>query len=146
MNIIAIDPGKMTGFAETDGQTFDSWQLDHMESMDYLYERLMLHADRPSLIVWESFIVTAATAKMSQQPWSLKQIGFYEWICTRLGILHREQTPAQAKSFSTDEKLKLMEWYRPNLNHGNDAARHLLLAGVQHNLVDIKQLLQREDS
>ena len=45
------------------------------------------------------------------------------------------QTPAQAKSFGTDDKLRRLGWYTPTPGgHANDAARHLLAfaVGVEH--------------
>lgn len=128
--VLAIDPGKATGFAIFDRETgaFESQELTFDETCKQLAAFATLHKSN-ILIVSESFIITVQTAKNTQSPWSLELIGVARYISRALtGRDLILQAPATAKRFASDERLKIMDWYRPGKGHANDAARHLLLA------------------
>jgi len=63
------------------------------------------------------------------------RIGAMRLIADHGGVQFVRQTPAQAKSFATDDKLRKLGWFSPTPGgHANDATRHLLvyLAGIKH--------------
>jgi hypothetical protein len=77
-------------------------------------------------IVVERYIITPETAKKSQQPDALEVIGMLRYFSVTEHIPMQYQTSAQAKRMITDERLKEVGWYTKGLEHGNDAARHML--------------------
>lgn len=136
--VLAVDPGLKTGFAVYDGsELVHANQLPHDEFAEELrsfyhdtYDDRHLTYD---VIVCEDYRVTPQTLKKTWQPWSLYQIGLLRYMAGWMGSDFVLQTAAQGKSFSTDTKLKKMEWYVPTVGgHRNDAVRHLLLYLVQH--------------
>lgn len=127
--ILAIDPGKTTGWAAFDRveETFDSGQTDFKETCELL--RTCTEQWKTELhVVSESFIITLQTVKNTQAPWSLELIGvaryFSQFNCEEDLSL---QMPSAAKRFSSDMRLKDLGWFVPGKGHANDAARHLLL-------------------
>lgn len=129
-SILAVDPGGTTGWAwwRSDTHQFESGEASDWKA--WLY-------DRPDydILVIEKYTITAKTAKLSQQTDALRLTGALEMDAYPH---HRViiTTPAEAKSFSNDGKLKRVGWYRPGNGHANDAARHLLLTAVRRGLID----------
>lgn len=127
--ILALDPGGTTGWVLFDpdtGQLAGSGEARGREALYQLFDGLTSYG-RPLVVVCEKYTVTARTAKLSQQTDALKIIGMLEYACAKAGIPLHEQTPAQAKLFSTDEKLTVLGWYKATEGgHTNDAIRHLL--------------------
>lgn len=143
LTIIAVDPGKMTGWASFTLGEFHSGQT---ESAPYLmwFDETLQRGIRP-IIVCEDFIYTAATAKKTRQTWSTESIGVLRFLSAKYGLTFTLQAPVDAKKFATNDKLKSMDWYTPTKGgHANDAARHLLLYCVKNNLIDPRQLLKPE--
>lgn len=135
--VTTVDPGKMTGIAGAyaDGSffwletTFDQTCRHLIEMANKWREEMVLVA--------ESFIIGPQTVKNTQAPWSLELIG----VCRMVSRLYcgRElklQSPAEAKRFSSDLRLKHLGWYTPGKGHANDAARHLLLTLVTRGWID----------
>lgn len=127
--VIVIDPGLTTGVVKYDRETheFSPSQLNFDSTCEYLLGESVFHR-KEVVLVAESFIITAATPRMTQAPWSLEMIGVAR-MCSRL-YCERDlfvQAQSSAMRFSSDQRLKLMGWYRPGMGHANDAARHLLL-------------------
>jgi hypothetical protein len=97
-----------------------------------------------STIVCESYTINALTARITQSPWSLEIIGGLKYLsyenCGRDLIL---QHPGDAKSFSTNAKLRELELYQVGTaGHGNDAMRHLLLFLVRSRTLPEEYLLR----
>lgn len=142
--ILALDPGKTTGTAYHDTETGDVEfrQLNFDDTCQYAGTLTAKHGES-LLIVAESFIITANTAKNSQAPWSLELIGvarfFSRFYC---GRDLRLQSPASAKRFSSDERLRMLGWYNKGMGHANDAARHLLLLEATRGYLTTEQLQQ----
>lgn len=122
--VLALDPGKMSGWAKFDTITeeFTSGQEDY----DGLCRLLMQNTHASVDLVSESFIITVNTAKNTQATWSLELIGVARMV-SRLytGQDLVLQSPAAAKRLCSDELLKTLGWYKPGKGHANDAARHL---------------------
>jgi hypothetical protein len=125
-SILALDPGLTTGVSfwsenlpdtcqvfEADFHTLCVWLESHLHSFDE--------------IVVERFIITPQTHKNTQSPWSLEVIGVSKWLALKSGRPFHMQMASAAKRFSTDDKLKAMNWYTKGQGHANDASRHLLL-------------------
>ena len=100
-------------------------ELPHMEMIDWTHSVLADNQPINRLIV-ESYTITARTLKLTRQPWSLEQIGALRWLAHQYRVPFILQSPAGAKGFATDEKLKAVGWW-PSSDHARDAARHLML-------------------
>lgn len=143
--VVAVDPGGTTGLATyregglpfvSDGSVFASSQVDRRLDVPDALAAMALHGC-PMVVVVERFIINAATARKSAQPDALLVCGALEYMSHRNGWTFILQKPADAKTFSTDDKLKSLGWYRPGMGHANDAARHLLLALVRSGNADV---------
>lgn len=136
--ILAIDPGLTTGIAVvtadgTDLELVESDELDVMATgyrvRDLLWDLYQEHGDDFAVVI-ERFTITAATAKNSQAPWSLKVIGMVEWLVHDAAGLPPEgvitfQGPAEAKKLITNDILKKHGlWHVGGAGHANDAIRH----------------------
>lgn len=136
--IIAVDPGKTTGLATLDATTQDLTTAEYgfNDTCSYVAQKASEYGS-DLLLVCESFIIGPQTAKNTQAPWSLELIGVMRYLsrsyCGRDLAL---QTPATAKRFSSDVRLKEVGFWTPGKGHANDAARHLLLFLVQRGLLE----------
>mgnify|MGYP000314222708 CR=1 FL=1 len=147
MNVIAFDPGKATGLAcytvfDTDGD-FESMQLDGgwAGQVDRLAENI---GDYPwDHVICESFTVNAGTAKKdpSAYPDVFSLIGTIRYLAWANGAEFHFQTPAEAKSFATNDKLRKLGWYKGAPGHADDASRHLLTFLAKNNYRPILERL-----
>lgn len=136
--IMAIDPGKMTGWARLiTPNAFSSGEQPLENVLHFIFETLE-QGFKPTLIC-EDFIVTTQTIKKTRQSWSTEGIGVLKFFAREFGVNLTMQTPASAKSFSTNEKLKRLGWWNPGKGHANDAARHLLVYSIKNGLVSINE-------
>lgn len=138
MNVLAVDPGKTTGWATLShdgslGFGEDPWSdyLRWFEATTQFYD----------VVVCESFHITASTAKKSFQPWSLEAIGVMRFLLSKHGKDLVLQSPGEAMSFSTNDKLKAAGMWVVGKPHARDAARHLLLYMVRNSLFDASVLI-----
>lgn len=130
MIIQAFDPGRVCGVA-----VYDTMKQYYVNFGAYETPTPAVLSDAHVVIV-EKFQVDGRTAKMSQQPDALKQIGAIEATCRELRIPVVFQMPSVAKKFSTDDKLKALGWHNKTKDgHSNDAARHLLRYLVKSRLL-----------
>ncbi len=138
--IIAIDPGKMTGWARLNKNlVFNSGEQPLYDVIHFVYE-IMKQGVKPEIIC-EDFIFTKETLKKTRQIYSTEGLGALRFLCEEYECQFYIQTPAAAKRFSSNDKLKQIGWYRPGKTHANDAARHLLLHGVENGLVNVRQFM-----
>lgn len=123
---LAIDPGKTTGVAWlVDGEFGFGEALGRFEF--YRQLRTWTSLGHRLEIVCEDWNVRADTAKKTAQadPWRI--IGYVEGWADQLGIEFTLQPPGSAKSFGTDQKLRILGWEATTPGgHARDAARHLL--------------------
>ena len=134
MRYLAIDPGKMCGVAMRTVRDVvvppGTWEWPAWEAVQFV-DDVLSTADSGINVVVESFVPRPGTR--TWQPDALEVIGAVRWTCLKYHHEFELQTPAQAKAFSTNEKLKRIGWYSPTKDgHANDAVRHLLLAMVRH--------------
>lgn len=140
--IIAVDPGKMTGWARlNDAGGFESGEQSLYATLYFIHETMKQGVGSKLEIVCEDFIFTRETLKKSRQMYSSEGIGALRFLTELHDVPFYIQTPAAAKQFSTDEKLKLIRWHRPGKGHANDAARHLLLHAEGEGLIDVRQFV-----
>jgi hypothetical protein len=136
MRVLAVDPGGTTGIAFYEDGFFTSYQRDcYEDAVDSIVDCVR----PPSLdaLVCEGFHIRGNTHKLDAGAFSQTTdlIGACRFVASEKGIPFIRQTPAQAKGFATDDKLRTLGWYNPSKGgHQNDAARHLLvyLAGIRY--------------
>jgi hypothetical protein len=141
MNIIAFDPGKTTGWSRLWEGEFEAGELSWLDAVRY-YHQLCNEKLVYFETVVESFIITAETMKKTRQNWSLESIGAMRYLneIYHPGDFHL-QSPAEAKAFATNDKLKKMGWYTVGQDHARDASRHLLVFAVKHKLIPLDKLI-----
>lgn len=143
--IMAIDPGKETGWAVLDTKGMYTGGEDLLHNVLSAVDTLLAEGERP-IIVCEDFIFTTATAKKTRQTWSTEGIGVLRYLSAKYQVSFIIQGPAAAKRFAIDDKLKAMGWYYPTKGgHRNDAARHLLLYADGVGRIDRKRLFNAID-
>jgi hypothetical protein len=131
--IFAFDPGQTTGWAWCDTVRMEVQSGE--EDFNHFCERMELWFSYygPQLdVTGERFTITAATAKKTQQPWSIEVIGVAKYLAHkyRCGTVTL-QSPADAKRFGTNERIRAMGWWKPGTQgHDKDALRHLMVRMV----------------
>ena len=133
--ILAVDPGGTTGVAILESGQFRSLEIPDGKAAFYRwFGGIADSADLEDLtVVCESFTITAATARKSRQDDPYMILGYLSGWCLLHSVPLHVQSPGQAKSFSTDSKLRRLGWFLPSSGgHANDAARHLLVYLVTH--------------
>lgn len=148
MRVLAVDPGGVTGLAVYDAgtDTFRSWQADSYEQVvQDVRDECLSGLTR---LVVESFVIRSNTHKLDPVAFALTTdlIGACRYIAYERGVPFSKQSPAEAKSFSTDDKLRRLGWYSPTPGgHANDATRHLLryLASI-HNPTILERLTREQ--
>ena len=158
---LAIDPGLTTGWASyrtyapaLDGTPipgeFASGEVrgrhefyQWMEEWGMELHPAAAYTASPDHIIIERWDVRKDTFGKSAQEDARYIIGAVEWWATRLDhrITYHEQRPAEAKRFATNDKLKKLGWYTGGEGHGDDAARHLLVALVKDKNTTIMEAL-----
>jgi len=134
--ILAIDPGKTTGFSSFDQQNAmvaRTWQKEctHNEFISELNE------EWPNVIVLETFVHTHRTG-VDYTP--VEFIGLTKWFVERRNIILVEQTPGYGKAFFDKDKFKKMGVHMPGLPHGMDAQSHLYQFMMKYGLIDLRLL------
>lgn len=138
---IAIDPGKMTGWARIIDGNFLSGQAPLMDILDWAF--MALETGLRPIITVEDFIFTQQTLKKTRQTWSTEGLGALRWMAHHFDCEFEVQTPADAKRFADDDKLKAIGWWNPTKGgHANDAARHLMVSRVKRGLLNTRDLYE----
>lgn len=140
MRILAVDPGLRSGMATWYDGAWAAHTEDPMPGLTWADIQINDHG--VDLVVCESYKVTMETAKKSQQLWSLEIIGAVRWLCHRHGVEFVLQTPAAAKTFCPDARLRQMNMWTPGKeDHARDATRHLILALAKAGQLKVPPLL-----
>lgn len=152
MIVLGVDPGKASGIA------IISWEPDSDPRVEFSTEvqpedfasniRQSLDYNKNPLeefyVACESFTINAQTAKNSQAPWSLENIGVLKHLCREAGYPVEKiafQAPVNAKHMFPNPTLKaLRTWHRGGEGHANDAIRHALLRLVKAGWKPVKLL------
>lgn len=142
--LITIDPGKASGFAVldyTDLSDIKILQSAELTQMDTIFEVDTLLSDADELdnvasyeIVMEKFTITAQTGKNTNaENWSPEIIGAVKYLAWKYGVKFSEQTPAEAKNFVPNERMKAVGiWHVGGEGHARDALRHGVLYLVKN--------------
>lgn len=141
MTVIGVDPGGTTGIAlwsRQQGLTMREID-DAAAAADWLAD--MARSIPKATFVVERYIITPATAKMSQQHDALEIIGALKYVARKYGHGVVMQSPSEAKTFSTDTKLKNVGWYKPGQGHARDASRHVMVYLAKQGLIDLHTLI-----
>ena len=140
--IMGIDPGGVTGYALwQNGKIVADW-TGQQEPYPFLVDAHLWIRNAPDdgYLVVERYTITAATAKKSQQPEALEQIGALRYLAKseRGWDLHM-QMPSQAMTLIPDARLKALGWYIPGEagKHANDALRHVAFFAAKNTLLDL---------
>jgi len=140
VKVLALDPGGTTGLAQAwwhEGGTLDfvSWELETLEALAVLEQFVRAPRGEPRAVVCESWVPRPGVR--SFQPAALESIGAARYLCWRYNVPFTLQSPAEAKRFATNDKLKVLGWRNPTKGgHADDAARHLLVTAVKQHLID----------
>ena len=132
--LIAIDPGLSTGFVVVDrvtAEVIESGELEEFEVSEKV--EAYLSNDPDIYIVMEKFTINPETHKKSPQPTAMYLIGSVRYLYKKYtGRIVPLQTPADAKSFSDNKKIRAVGfWHKGGEGHANDAFRHALLYMVR---------------
>jgi hypothetical protein len=140
--VVGIDPGLMTGvFIYQSGMPQPGFGLNrekvypqiegaHVPASDipkYLRTTLSRWQDWAGHsgvhVAVERYIITARTAKLTQQSEALEVTGMVKAVADQyLSTEVRQYLKANLK-FASDDMLSVMGWRMPKLRHANDAAR-----------------------
>lgn len=126
--VLAYDPGLVTGWALWNPltQDFTSGQIEGRHAFYRAVEGIMDSGYRPE-VVGEKFTIGPQTMKKTKQYDALYINGVVDYWAAKHGFSFTLQTPAQAKNFASDDKLKTLGWHKPTSGgHANDASRHML--------------------
>lgn len=142
--IIALDPGVVSGFCvvlftDMDASVDCMGEMPQFEMCRWLEGQLK--GGDVDTVVCESFTITQRTLKVGRQPASLEIIGTARYLCEKYGALFVLQTPADAKRFATDKRIKAANlWKATSGGHANDAGRHMLLRLAKLGKVKVTEL------
>lgn len=146
--VLSVDPGKTSGvvFLTWTGSPIETPNIQYsMESSPEDYATHVLGSLRhwknydDFLVVCERFVINTQTAKNSQAPYSLEQIGVLKHLCRENQYSVDKikfQAPVDAKRMFPNQTLKdLGVWHRGGAGHANDALRHALLGMARNGWV-----------
>lgn len=150
--ILAVDPGKATGiclFLYEDGEPELLWSGEYQaDEFANIVRSAIVEANARGVqleTTCERFTITAQTAKNSQAPYSLEQIGVLKHLIRESNGVASAlvfQAPVDAKRLFPNEALKkLGYWHKGGEGHALDAIRHGLLYLAKHGWTP-KRLLQ----
>lgn len=157
MIILGVDPGKASGIAiiswepdlgKIDPRVEFSTEVQPEDFAKVVQESLGYNKNplEEFYVACESFTINAQTAKNSQAPWSLENIGVLKHLCREANYPVDKiafQAPVNAKNMFPNPTLKTLEtWHRGGDGHANDAIRHALLRLVKAGWKPIKLLSQ----
>jgi hypothetical protein len=142
--LIAYDPGKVTGiFVWSEGAVLLHDQRPWFEFLTWMEDVIPLYAGWGLEVVGEKYTISGQTmTKGGDAHWSIGTNEIVRYWCLKYSVPFLDtQTPSQAKSFSTDLKLKHLGWFQPTKGgHANDAARHGLVRLVDRQLISARGL------
>lgn len=147
--LIAVDPGGTTGLVVVQSDLTVEVSLEIADWYDvpkYVEDTYLSHEEagiEPPLVVCERFYITGQTHKKAPQEEPKDIIGALKYLHLKYtGLPLPLQSPSDAKSFSTNDKLhKVGFWHKGGAGHANDAFRHALLYLFKNQMVSARVLL-----
>lgn len=143
--LLAVDPGKTTGWAMLEIDTLELLvgELDGLHSARTFFRSM----PPPLELIVEDFTISARTVRTKLDYSALRLIGWLELEAYDQTNFHL-QSPAK-KAFGTDNLLRSIGWHSPSTGgHQNDAVRHLLhfiVTKAPYKTELAQQLLYRRD-
>lgn len=132
--LLAVDPGKLSGFVVLDVTKVPSEGPEILVAEEYeqqltaAFIHWWLATGEVTSVVMEDFIITVETAKKTETRYSLELIGVGRYFSTLYNIPFTLQTPAAAKSFVSNDRIRSLGlWVRGGMGHHKDAMRHAIL-------------------
>lgn len=116
--IVALDPGKTTGFAYRNGESGGAGEI----AQDSVWDTL--ETLKPTILVVESFQFRQARSKVNLIPNEI--IGVVKEWARQRNVPVVWQTPSQAKHYFDDRRLREIGAWAEGMPHARDATRHLL--------------------
>lgn len=130
LKVLSIDPGETTGYAlaaKDQGKlylAYDQEKWNHSEFWDFLRKTGNFGTMHT---VCEDFEFRQGKQKTGLSLYSVELIGILRLFCNNEQWYPLwMQKAAQGKAYFTDDKLKKIGVYQKGVEHGRDAARHLL--------------------
>lgn len=139
--IVALDPGGTTGVTVLD-EVGDAWTMQLGPEDHHLELYKLLTSWEPDVVVCESFMYRQ-NDRTGIKLNSVEYIGVAKLWCQTNNKKFVLQTPAQAKGFVTDEKLKLLNFFARAQRHANDATRHLVYYVIKNKIGEYKEWLEK---
>ncbi len=145
MKIVAIDPGKTTGWAEFDTDTPEIIRCGEIGELvnlrTFLLRWFTVSSKDEVRVVIEDFTISQRTIKTALDYTALRIIGWAVIEGEFWDVPPVLQLPMR-KTFASDDILKQVGWYRPSKGgHQNDALRHLLYYLLMNHQLVIKKLM-----
>lgn len=144
--ILAVDPGTSTGYLVVDQR--EPTKIVMCGQLPPAEFTTFAHTLMPALagVAVEGVFISHKTSIAASNMVDLMDVlGWVTLECRRRGIPIDRQRPADARAFSTDEKLKHLGWWNLGQARGNrdvrSAARHMLLYLVKHGLLTPRALV-----
>lgn len=126
--VVGVDPGYATGISRVFplGGWEGSFTLDHLSASDWIYKCAEHYGPRLVLAV-EEFIPRQSRA-IDWMPESVEVAGVCRFVSFKFGCGFVLQTPADAKSFVSNDRLVALGWWgKGSSSHARDADRQVLL-------------------
>jgi hypothetical protein len=128
---------------EHGAEAWNAWEeSEPMKVLEWVEEALHF-SGTVDVLGYETFTISANTAKLTRggSNDALDIIGGLKWLAYKHGIPIVSQSPSDAKSFMTDEKLrKLGQWTRGS-DHARDATRHLARYLIFERIIDAHRVV-----
>lgn len=146
--ILAIDTGHMTGLALwTPEDGIWSIALPDTEAEDWLAHEIFYANRKPTELVLEQLAITQATIRKGRQVQrAIELAGTVKYFARTAAIPLVEQKPGEVMKFARDTVLKQIGWYVTGPDHQRDARRHILARLAELRLIDLVQLLPKEET
>jgi hypothetical protein len=148
MYVMSIDPGLATGYSllkrndPDPPKLIETGEADWRNTYKWIDKWLELLGGQNVDVVVERFIITAATAKKTQAPYSLEGIGQARMLADIHGAGELiMQTSSNAESFTTSKQLKAIGlWHKGGEGHANLSLHHAVLYLANTGYVDRRML------
>jgi hypothetical protein len=146
MRVLAVDPGGATGLALWEktpgGESIQQWQIDSQMGLLATVEAEL--ARGLDVLVCESFQLSRSSKKSTAGSLqTIETIGALRWLAHKESRLFVLQSPSDAKTFVTDDKVNALNWWKVGEEHARSATRHLILYLTKSRLIDPERLILR---
>lgn len=122
-----MDPGRTTGVARFHAGRLSTYALPYEAVGGAIREIVEETAVKP-VLVYERFVITRRTARLTQQTAALKVSGVLEDIAVTYDLVCSAQNISDAKRIGHPKMLRALGWWSTGAlsTHKNDAAAHVL--------------------